>query len=137
MKKLFLILVAVIFLLLGYVLGNFLPLSFFGQEKSSLPQADEQGIQGNAQLEVILKTDTGMPLANIEVDVAEQPGPPPVGGLALTDENGVAIFNIKPGNYFIFFNDTNFPKDFENPPPQPVEVKADESDQTTIILNAK
>jgi len=136
MKKL--ILISAICLVLGYVLGIFFPLNIFGssrlQSPSSLLTSEDKGIQGNARLEITLKMDNGRPLNNVEVNVAEEPGPPPIGGVALSDADGLAVFNVKPGNYFIFFNDNNFPKNVKNPEAQPVEVKAGEINQRTITL---
>jgi hypothetical protein len=141
MKKTTLVFFIIICLLIGYVLGNFFPVNIFGSEQVkhpfSLSVEKDEGIQGNARLEVTLKMDNGRLLDNVEVDLAEEPGPPPIGGVALSDENGLAVFNVKPGNYFIFFNDNNFPKNVESPEAQPVEVLADKVNQKTIILNIK
>ena len=141
MKKTTLILVAIICLLAGYVLGNFFPMNIFSSEEYkhpfSLSVEKDEGIQGEARLEVTLKMDNGRLLDNVEVDLAEEPGPPPIGGVALSDENGLAVFNVRPGNYFIFFNDNNFPKNIEASEPQPVEVMTDKINQQTIILKIK
>ena len=142
MKKSILILVAVMALALGYVLGSLFPLNLFGagqtgQGKFSLPFFQDQGIKGDVRLEVILEMDNGQPLENVEVDLAEQPGPPPVGGIALSDENGLAVFSVKPGNYFIFFNDMNFPKNIKTPESQAIEVNEGETNQVKVILTVK
>ncbi|MDD5071923.1 MAG: hypothetical protein PHQ42_04285 [Patescibacteria group bacterium] len=138
MKKTTLILTVIICLVAGYALGNFFPLNIFARSQLSsqfnLPILEDKGIQGDARLEVILKMDDGRPLNNVEVDVAEEPGPPPIGGVAISDDNGLAVFDIKSGNYFIFFNDNNFPKNVKNPEAQAVEVKAGEVNQKIIIL---
>ncbi len=55
------------------------------------------------------------PLPNIEVDLGEKPGQPPKGGTAITNESGVATFKVKPGSYYIYFNDNTFPKNLEVP----------------------
>lgn len=139
MKKL--ILIAVIFLLAGYVLGSFFPVNLGGsgeeRREFSLPQLIKRGIEGDAQVEIILLMDTGTPLANVEVDLAEEPGPPPIGGVSLTDENGIAVFNVKPGNYFVFFNDINFPQNLKTPEAQPIEVKEGIVNQKTITLTTR
>jgi hypothetical protein len=143
MKKSIVIFVAIAVLVLGYVLGNFFPLitSKCGDQnrpgKLNLPFLQDQGIKGDANLEVILEMDNGQPLGNVEVDLAETPGPPPVGGVAISDSIGLAGFNVKPGNYFIFFNDNNFPKNVKTAEPQAVEVKEGEVNQVKIILTVK
>lgn len=144
MKKLTIVLLTIIAFLLGYLAGNILPLNSSstgstGQQKTfSLPQFGDQGIKGDVTLQVILKMeDMGNPVANVEVDLAEEPGQPPIGGTALSDENGVALFNIRPGRYFIFFNDNNFPKNLRTPEPQPIEVKSGEINKTEILMTLK
>jgi hypothetical protein len=141
MKKVTVILLVIIAVLLGYIAGNMLPLNLGATDQQgafSLPQFGQKGIEGDAVLQVTLEMeDTANPLANVEVDLAEEPGPPPVGGTALSDDNGVATFNVKPGNYFVFFNDNNFPKNLEAPEPQAVEVKADEENQIKILISLK
>lgn len=113
----------------GYFLFNFLGFSF--------PWSKEKDITGNARLEVTLLLENGEPLVDIEVDVAEKPGPPPVGGIAATNSEGLAIFNINPGVYHIYFNDRTFPKNLQKPEVQQVEVVAGEVNETTIVLETK
>lgn len=141
MKNFIFVFIVIIALVFGYILGSIFPLNFFSssqpQHQFSLPIIKDMGIQGNNRLEVILKMDNGRPLDNVEVDLAEVPGPPPIGGVALSDENGLAIFNVKPGNYFIFFNDNNFPKNVETPEPQPIEVKENNVNKAEIVLTIK
>jgi hypothetical protein len=87
----------------------------------------DNGIEGKAELQVTLLMNNNVrnPLANIEVDVAEKPGPPPKGGVAATDENGIATFKIKPGDYYIYFNDNSFPGNLAVPAPKQVTVVED------------
>ncbi len=135
MKKFGLLLIFV-GLLTGYIAGNFFPFSRF----NFIPG---KSIAGNAKLEVKLVNETGTPLSKIEVDIGEKSGPPPEGGHVLTDENGIATFNIQPGNYFIFFNTLNFPKNFVNPTSesehQTIQVQVEENklNEKKIILKAK
>ncbi len=141
MKKLILILVAIICLVIGYALGIFFPLTLSSPDQTehsfNLSTTKYEGIQGDSLLKVNLKMDNGQPLQNVEVDLAETPGQPPIGGVALSDENGQAVFNVQPGNYFIFFNDVNFPKNVENPGSTPVEVKKDGINEVEILLTVK
>jgi len=139
MKKITLILLIIISLFIGYFLGNLFPIDILKSDNNpfDLSVNKTEGIQGNARLEVTLLMDNGMPLSNVEVDLAENPGPPLTGGVALSDENGLAVFNIMPGNYFIFFNDNNFPKNVEVPEPEPVEIITDKINQKTITLKIK
>ena len=88
-------------------------------------------------MEVVLQVENGSPLANIEVDIAEIPGPPLSGGASFTNENGIATFQIEPGDYFIFFNSNNFPEDFNEPEPEAITVKEGSLNKFTIILEVK
>lgn len=123
------ILVVITIFLLGYALGNFLPFSGFGEQ--------EKGIAGTAKLEVTILAENNKPVANLEVDVAEKPGPPKLGGTAETNENGVATFNIQPGNYFIYFNSGNFPQNLKEGEPRPIQVIEGSVSKTTITLKSK
>ena len=134
MKKTISIVAATICLIIGYVLGNFVPLNQLG---FNLFTKLDPGIKGDAILEVTLIMDNGLPLENVEVDLADQPGAPPVGGVAITDQNGLAVFNVKPGKYFVFFNDNNFPKNVKSPELQPVEVKSGEINKIEILMTLK
>ena len=141
MKKTSCGLVGVLALVLGYVLGSIFPLSIFNSSQTQYPfnvaLVGDKGIQGNSQLEVALIMDNGSPLGNVEVDLAETPGQPPIGGVALSDENGLAVFNVQPGDYFIFFNDNNFPPNVQTPEPISVEVKEGVVNQIEIILTVR
>jgi hypothetical protein len=93
--------------------------------------------RGDARVEIGLFMDNGQPVANVEVDLAEKPGPPPKGGVAVTDENGIAVFNVQPGNYFVYFNSGKFPKNLQEPEPQPIQVDKEAVNKKTIILDVK
>ncbi len=132
MKNLGFIVIIVVALLVGYAVGNFVPFAGF-----AIP---EKSIEGNAKLEVKLVLDNGTPLSKIEVDVADKTGPPPKGGAAVTDENGVATFSIKPGSYVIYFNVGTFPKNLDWPQEGPaisIQVSEDTVNQKTLILKTK
>jgi hypothetical protein len=101
---------------------------------------EDKGIAGDATLKVTLLMDNNLrnPLSKIEVDVAKEPGPPPKGGIAYTDEQGVATFNIKPGEYYIYFNTLNFPKNLSVPREQAVTVAPNAiAEKTLLITTAK
>ncbi len=145
MKKLIIALFIAVSLLIGYLAGNIFPLKSNSSEglaedkkPFSLFQPDDQGIKGEDKLQVILEMeDTGNPLNNVEVNLAKEPGQPPLGGTALSDEKGIATFNIKSGNYFIFFNSSNFPGNLQIPEPRSIEVKSGEVNQITLPINLK
>ncbi len=103
-------------------------------------QNGQQGasIRGDAVLKVTVVTDQNEPVKNLEVDVAETPGPPVEGGFANTDDRGVATFSIIPGKYVVFFNSGNFPANLEYPDNTPsVEVSRDKPAEQKIILKTK
>lgn len=95
------IIIGIVILFAGYLLGSYFPISGF---------ATRQSIIGNAGLKVTVLKPDGKPLSRTEVDLAEEPGVPKIGGAVKTDAKGVAEFHVKPGTYLIFFNASNFPK---------------------------
>jgi hypothetical protein len=118
--------------LAGYAAGNRLPFTGF-----ALPG---KSIEGDVKLEVKLVLDNGQPLTKIEVDVAEKPGPPPKGGVSVTDDYGVASFNVRPGAYVIYFNLGSFPKNLDWPeggPETKIQVSEGVANQKTLVLKAK
>lgn len=132
MNKIKLVVILLVVLVLGYALGNILPFN--------LSLFSGQSIAGDAKLEVKLVMDNGNPLSNIEVDVGEKTGPPPKGGVAVTNESGVATFSIKPGSYVIYFNLGTFPKNLDWPqggPETKILVEENRVNEKTLILKAK
>lgn len=99
----------------------------------------DNGIEGNTELKIILLMDNNVknPLSNIEVDVAEKPGQPPKGGIAITNEQGIAIFKIKPGSYFIYFNNLTFPKNLNTPEPQSITITEGVVNEKTLLITTK
>jgi hypothetical protein len=127
LKFAFILLVALIIVYIGAIfLGFNLP----------KPAFLDQGIGGSAELKVTLLMDNNLknPLANVEVDVAKKPGPPPKGGVAITDESGVATFKVKPGNYYLYFNDATFPKNLAVPESQPITVTEGAVNGKTLLI---
>ena len=96
----------------------------------------KNGIKGEVKLEVtILREENSQPLADLEVDVAEKPGQPPEGGVSKTNQNGVAVFYLKPNTYTIYFNSNNFPSNLKQPENfVQVKVEKDRINQQTILL---
>lgn len=127
--KIIKIVLAVVIFFLGYAAGNFFPWSGFGEKGA--------GISGSAKLEVTILAQNNQPVTNLEVDVAEKLGPPLPGGSVVTNGNGVATFNIKPGNYFIYFNSGNFPSNLKEPALQQIQVAEGSVSKTTITLQSK
>lgn len=133
--KIFTIVIIIMAILTGYILGNIFPFNF---SDFYLTPDSEKGIQGNTQLSITAKMeDTNNPVPNLEIDLAQQPGPPPPGGVALTDENGIAKFNVQPGNYFIYFNQNTFPKNLKMPEPEQITVNEGVINEKTILLYLK
>ena len=126
------IIIFIIILGIGYFLGNYFPFPF------NLPflQGD---VRGETELRVTVLVDNNQPVANLEVDVAEKPGPPPKGGAIETDEKGIATFYLKPGVYYIYFNMKNFRSDLEPLPEGSKRIKVESGiiNEETIILNSK
>jgi len=96
----------------------------------------QKTITGETILKVTASTVDGMPVSNLEVDVGKEPGPPPEGGKATTDENGTATFHVDPGSYYVYFNMNNFPSDLEYPKElYPVNVHEGKVNEINILLN--
>lgn len=130
MKKIIFIVAVLVILILVYLLGSFLPLN-------NLFAPPTKSIKGDARLSVKLVLDNGAPLPNVEVDVAKQVGPPSKDGTFVTDETGTAKFFVVPGNYFIYFNLNNFPKNLQLPPAQQIAVEENVNNSKTITIKAK
>jgi len=115
---------SIVLLFIGYIVGSFFPIgSLFN-------------ISGDVKLQVTVLREDKSPVPNIEVDVAKIPGPPPASGIGHTNGNGVANFEIKPGDYYLFFNADNFPTDLVTEL-RPIAVKKGELNQETVILKKK
>lgn len=82
----------------------------------------------------IIITASGKSVGSLEVDVAAKPGAPKY-YMALTDNNGTAVFDgIPAGSYFIYFNGNNFPTQFGDPPTESVNVISGQTVQKNINL---
>ena len=134
MKQSTTILLVIGFLIIGYILGNILPV-----ELTNLSfKKEDQGIKGDILFTLTGKmTETEVPLPNLEIDLGLQPGNPPVGGVAITDENGVAVFSVQAGAYFIYFNDNTFPKNLVMPEPEQIIISKEGINDKTIFFTVK
>jgi hypothetical protein len=134
MKQSTIILLIIGFLILGYILGNILPMEL---TNLSLKKED-QGIKGDILFILTAKMiETKTPIPNVEIDLGLQPGNPPAGGIAITDENGMAIFSVQAGTYFIYFNDNTFPKHLVMPEPEEVIITEKGINDKTIFFTVK
>ena len=89
---------------------------------------------GILQITVI---SNGKPVGNLEVDVGTKPGATKY-YMGLTDSDGViTVDGIPAGNYFAYFNNGNFPAEFDNPPLVQVNVLAGQTTKKTIDLTSK
>lgn len=93
---------------------------------------------GDEILEVKVTMDNEVPLGKLEVDLwkAGSAGAPNA-GIAYTDDNGVATFNIPDGEYEIGFNLNNFPKNLVYPEKTSVKVEKGIPSSQTILIKAK
>lgn len=128
MKLLKFILPLLLTFAIGYALGNVFPLGRF--------KIEDKGIQGDAKLTLKFVTTENVPVSDLEIDIAEQPGPPPKGGVAISDKNGAANFSVKPGLYYIYFNSSTFPKNFKQPDLIRMQVDEGKINEKTITLEA-
>jgi hypothetical protein len=96
----------------------------------------EKGIEGNTELKVTLLMDNNVknPLPNVEIDLAQKPGQPPKGGTAITDESGVATFKVKPGDYYVYFNENTFPQNLKVPELVQIVVEEGVANEKTILV---
>ncbi len=125
--KLKIIIILLIAFLLGYILGNISPLAFFQFLGSA---------RGESELRIIALVE-GKPINNLEIDIGKKLGPPPKGGIAQTNEKGIATFYLKPGKYYLYFNASNFPENLEYPAPREITVEEGKINEYTINLNPK
>ena len=88
---------------------------------------------GKLRVEVFGK---GKPLTGLEVDLGDPGGRM---SYAITDAGGAAVFEkVSVGTFSIFFNDLNYPKEFERvPSPVSVQILKDQTIQKRIELTPK
>ncbi len=132
MKVFVITIIAVILLVLGYFVAIYAGVDL------PKPKFLEKSIEGSATLEVKLLMDNRVnPVTQTEVDLSEKPGFPPRGGVAVTNESGIATFKVKPGTYYIYFNENTFPKNLKVPELEQVIIKEGVANEKTILITAK
>lgn len=118
---------AVVFTFLGYVLGHLYP----------FPLWDFRGdISGNVELRVVALTDKGQPVEKLAIGISRKPyTAPDIGGEGTTDKNGVAIFMLISGKYYLGVGSESIPQGLVyNTPPFPIQVQGGEINEQKIIL---
>ena len=135
--------IIVVVLVAGYLLGNFMPLQNFSSSNQTTPATDNQKNEnakttsvpnGKGVLEVIVKNSNNEPIVGIEIDVAIRPGPPESWGIKEANVNGIANFELNPGNYYVYFNTNRFPSGYKVQPEQKVNVQEGQIKSVTIVL---
>lgn len=133
--------IAVVSLLLGYLLGNYVPF-----RAASTPNTGNQTSNQNTDnvttnipsgkglLEITVTDSSGKPMVGIETDVALQPGPPEAWGTKEADTNGKTSFELAPGSYYVYFNMNRFPSGYVVPSEQKVTVLEGQTNKVTIVL---
>lgn len=135
--------IVIIFLVIGYLLGNFVPLSNFSSSDQGNPATDDQKNEsaktnsipnGKGMLEVTVKNSSSQPMVGIEIDVAVRPGPPESWGIKEANADGTAEFELSPGNYYVYFNANRFPSGYKIQPEQKVSIQEGQIKKITIVL---
>lgn len=139
-KKLVLpFLIALVTLIIGYLLGNFLPLSNFSkpyeETTDSATTETNQIPDGKGKLIVNVTNTDGEPVIGIEVDVAAQPGPPEEWGVKEADFNGNVEYVLDPGSYYVFFNMNRFPTEYEIQPEKQITITEGEKQEISFVLS--
>lgn len=130
MKKLLPAFGAIFLLLSGYVLGHLFPFPLWDFRKD---------IKGSAELRVIAVTDKGQPVENLSIVISRKPRTAPdVGGEGITDKDGLAVFKLKPGRYYLGLTTESIPKNLDYPTlPSQIEVKEGVINEQKITLLSK
>lgn len=134
--------VAAACLLIGYLLGNFLPLNNLSSPNSLIETSNNNQatslVAGQGLLAVTVTNNLGEPMVGIEIDVGVRPGGPPESwGVKEADPNGQASYNLEPGTYYVYFNLNRFPAGYEPQPEQLVVVEEGQTSQVNIVLQKK
>lgn len=139
MKKILALVIATITLIGGYILGSFYPISGFfrAQDSGSSGTLSTEIPNNKGRLLVTAVNEDGDPIIGIEIDVAEQAGPPPEWGIQETGLDGRAVFDIDPGSYFVFFNMNRFPDEYEIQPEKGVTIIEGEQTEVEFVLERK
>jgi len=120
------------------LMGILAILSILLTTTSFIPEITAGDISGNNLVVIKVVDKDNLPIVGLEVDIGAKPGPPPEGGIAITEENGTARFNLKAGTYYIYFNDNNFPKEYKQPSEfETINVVDGKTTLKTITLEKK
>jgi hypothetical protein len=125
-----LVVIAIFFLVAGYILGHLFPFPFWDFRKD---------ISGRAELRVVALTDKGQPVEKLSIVISRRPRTAPdVGGEGITDKNGLAVFKLRPGKYYLGLTSENIPKDLDYPTlPSRIEIKEGVVNEQKITLFSK
>ncbi|MFA5778198.1 MAG: carboxypeptidase-like regulatory domain-containing protein [Candidatus Paceibacterota bacterium] len=135
--------IVIVFLVVGYLLGNFVPLQNFSSSNQGNPTVGNQENDstkitsipsGKGILEVTVKNSSNQPMVGIEIDVGVRPGPPESWGVKEANVNGTANFELAPGDYYVYFNMNRFPSGYKIQPGQKVSVQEGQIKNLTIVL---
>ena len=128
MKKILIILICIFCLIGGYILGSYYPLS------GLFPNNNNPATATSEVLTVTVLNENEEPMVGIEIDVAEQAGPPEDWGVKDADTSGKAIYNLEPGTYYVFFNTNRFPLGYVVQREQEITIVKGEPKEITIVL---
>lgn len=128
--------IVIVFFVLGYALGNFVPLQKFSTNTQDTANTGEVAriSDGKGLLAVTVRDSSNQPVIGIEIDVAVQPGPPESWGAKEADTNGTANFELNPGTYYVFFNANRFPSGYVFPSSEKVNIEEGQIENITIVL---
>lgn len=97
--------IIIIALGLGYILGQIYSFPLWDLRKD---------ISGDIELRVMAVTDKGQPVENLAIGLSRKPyAPPDIGGEQYTNKEGVAIFRLKAGEYYLGVGNKSIPQDLE------------------------
>jgi hypothetical protein len=151
------ILVGLVFFALGYLAGNYIPFRDEGVAPAPAGETTNDTVtdgmvneaggdstqtggmvedipDGKGLLEVTVTGSDGTPMVGIEVDVNYSPGEPPSWGVAEADSSGVAVFELDPGDYVVYFNSNRFPSGYAMPDVREVTIQEGEVTRVDIVL---
>jgi hypothetical protein len=135
------IVIAVVSLVVGYLVGNFLPFrnSSTSSSQTGTPSSNSSTTNsipsGKGILEVTVTDPNSKPMVGVEIDVGTKPGGQPEGwGAKDADTNGKASFEVTPGTYYVYFNQTRFPAGYVSSTMEKVVVVEGQTEKLIIVL---
>jgi len=129
----------VLAIILGYILGNVLPFNgFLNAANNNAQNTQVTGIPENkGRLVVKVRNNNEEPIVGIEIDVATQPGLPAQWGIKEANIQGLATYDIDPGQYYVFFNLNRFPSEYIVQSERRVIIIAGQQQNITFTLEKK